>query len=98
MGTVKFEVPDGRWFGGDYQHKPEDKSFCVIMISDHMLPEIGLYKEKFDQFLRVSFIAFNRGVCHSNYIDRKDVKRWKLLDLPTEIEERLLSTIEEWKV
>ena len=98
MGTVKFEVPDGRWFGGDYQHRPEDNSFCVIMIEDDMLPEIGLYKEKFDQFLRVSFIAFNRGVCHPNCTDRKDVKRWKLLDLPTEIEERLLSTIEEWKV
>ena len=95
MGIVKFEVPDGRWFGGNYQHRPENKSFCVIMVDDNILPEIGFYKEDLDHFLRVSLISFSGEPYCQDYIDRKNVKRWKLLDLPTEIEEKLISKIEE---
>lgn len=98
MGIVKFEVPDGRWFGGDYQHRPEDKSFCVIMVDDDTFPEIGLYLEKADMFLRVNVLDFARKSNKQYFLYRTHVKRWKLIDLPTAIEGNLFSKVEKWEI
>ena len=53
MSKVQIEIPDDRWFRGEWQFKPQDKQLCVIIPKEY-ITEIGMYDERHDRFLRVN--------------------------------------------
>lgn len=100
MSKVQIEIPDDRWFRGEWQIRPQDKQLCVI-ISEKYITEIGMYDEKYNRFLRVNTTStvrelFGDAKYYSAWIHMIDIDRWTPLGLPADVNERVLAEIEKW--
>ena len=100
MSKVEIEIPDGRWFRGEWQFKPQDKQLCVIIPKEY-ITEIGMYDEEHNRFLRVNTTSvvrelFGNTKYYSAWIHMTDIDRWKPLGLPEDVNERILAKVEKW--
>lgn len=100
MSKVEIEIPDDRWFRGEWQFKPQDKQLCVIIPKEY-ITEIGMYDEKYDRFLRVNTTStvrelFGNTKYYSAWVNMRDIDRCKPLGLPQDVNERILAEIEKW--
>lgn len=100
MSKVQIEVPDDRWFRGEWDFRPQDKQLCVVIPKEY-ITEIGMYDEKYDGFLHVNTTStvrelFGNTKYYSAWVNMRDIDRWKPLGLPQDVNERILAEIEKW--
>lgn len=100
MSKVEIEIPDDRWFRGEWQFKPQDKQLCVIIPKEY-ITEIGMYDERHNRFLRVNTTStvrelFGNTKHYSAWVHITDVELWKPLGLPEDVNERILAEIVKW--
>ena len=100
MSKVEIEIPDDRWFRGEWDFRPQDRHLCVVIPKEH-ITEIGMYDEKYDRFLRVNTTStvrelFGNTKYYSAWVNMRDIDRWKLIGLPEDVNDRILSEIEKW--
>ena len=102
MSKVEIEIPDDRWFRGEWDFRPQDKQLCVL-ISKEYITEIGMYDEKYDRFLRVNTTStvrelFGNTKYYAAMVNMRDIDCWKPIELPEDVNDRILSEIEKWFV
>ena len=102
MSKVQIEIPDDRWFRGEWDFRPQDKQLCVL-ISKEYITEIGMYDEKYDRFLRVNTTStvrelFGNTKYYAAMVNMRDIDCWKPIELPEDVNDRILSEIEKWFV
>lgn len=89
MSKVEIEVPDGRWFRGEWQIRPQDKQLCVVIFIDGGVRILQYRKNEYGQ----------KEILHSlsipTYFTWDIVDRWKSLGLPAYVEERILAEVEK---
>lgn len=87
MSKVEIEIPDDRWFQGEWQFRPQDKQLCVVIMNDDNLIDLRVcqYRNEF-------FVDYDCGVMNP----WSDVDRWKPIGLPADVNERVLAEIEKW--
>ena len=100
MSKLEIEIPDDRWFRGEWQIRPQDKQLCVVIPKEY-ITEIGMYDEKNDRFLRVNTTStvrelFGNTKYYSAWVNMRNIDLWKPLGLPADVDERVLSEIEKW--
>ena len=100
MSKVEIEIPDGRWFRGEWQFKPQDKQLCVIIPKEY-ITEIGMYDERHNRFLRVNTTStvrelFGNTKYYSAWVHITDVDRWNPLGLPADVNDWILMKIDKW--
>ena len=100
MSTVNIEIPDDRWFQGEWDFRPQDKQLCIIIPKEY-ITEIGMYDEKYDRFLRVNTTStvrelFGNTKYYSARVNMRDIDRWKPIGLPEDVNDRILLEIEKW--
>lgn len=104
MSKVQIEIPDDRWFRGEWQIRPQDEQLCVVIPKAGEF--IGIYQyrkpEKYfnrSRFVDVSTEFVYRYMGNDSYPEHifiEDVDRWKPLGLPADVNERVLAEIEKW--
>ena len=102
MSKVEIEIPDDRWFRGEWQIRPQDKQLCVVIPKEY-ITEIGMYDEKNDRFLRMNTTStvrelFGNTKYYSAWVNMRNIDLWKPLGLPADVNERVLAEIEKWFV
>lgn len=99
MSKVQIEIPDDRWFRGEWKIRPQDKQLCVIIPKEDMIPRIYQYRDGCFYEVLDTLIIKNFGI-DIKYIDEKygihDIDRWKPLGLPADVNDRVLAEIEKW--
>ena len=100
MSKVQIEIPDDRWFSGEWQTRPLDKQLCVIIPKEY-ITEIGMYDERHNRFLRVNTTStvrelFGNTKYYSTWVHITDVDRWKPLGLPEDVNDWILMKIDKW--
>ena len=100
MSKVEIEIPDYRWFRGEWQIRPKDKQLCVIIPKEY-ITEIGMYDERHNRFLRVNTTStvrelFGNTKYYSAWVHITDVDRWKPLGLPEDVNDWILMKIDKW--
>ena len=100
MSKVEIEIPDDRWFRGEWEIRPQDKQLCVIIPKEY-ITEIGMYDERHNRFLRVNTTStvrelFGNTKHYSAWVNMRDIDRWKPIGLPDDVNERILAEIEKW--
>ena len=100
MSKVEIEIPDDRWFRGEWQIRPYDKQLCVVIPKEY-ITEIGMYDEKNDRFLRVNTTStvrelFGNTKYYSAWVNMRNIDLWKPLGLPADVNGRVLDEIEKW--
>lgn len=109
MSKVEIEIPDDRWFRGEWEIRPQDKQLCVV------IPNIGnknplICQWRWGNHNHVGMNAFcdiserfyheSIGIIEEefipNYLGMGNVDRWKPLGLPEDVNDRILSKIEKW--
>lgn len=48
MSKVQIEIPDDRWFRGEWQFRPQDKQLCVVLLKDDLFPRIYQWNKGID--------------------------------------------------
>ena len=92
MSRVEIEIPDDRWFRGEWQIRPQDKQLCVVILNQgSKIPRIFQYREDMNN----DFCFFDIENC-VDYFEWKCVNRWKPLGLPADVNERIVAEIEKW--
>ena len=105
MSKVQIEIPDDRWFRGEWDFRPQDKQLCVVILNQgSKMPKIFQYREDMNNDFR--FLDIENCVDYFEYEIAPDdaacyavwecVDRWKPLGLPEDVEERVLAEIEKW--
>lgn len=102
MSKVQIEIPDDRWFQGEWKFRPQDRQLCVVIPKEY-ITEIGMYDEKNDRFLRVNTTStvrelFGNTKYYSAWVNMRNIDLWKPLGLPADVNERVLAEIEKWFV
>lgn len=102
MSKVQIEIPDDRWFQGEWKFRPQDRQLCVVIPKEY-IAEIGMYDEKNDRFLRVNTTStvrelFGNTKYYSAWVNMRNIDLWKPLGLPADVNERVLAEIEKWFV
>ena len=88
MSKLEIEIPDDRWFRGEWQFRPQDKQLCVVILNTIIpsgIPFICQYNAEKEEYKSQNDIYYH---C--------EVKYWKPLGLPADVNERILAEIEEW--
>ena len=105
MSKVENEVPDDKWFRGEWRFRPRDKQLCAVIFNKVIQPPlICLFLEKDCVFLDIHSIKKRCSKTDKHeektvsYITMNwdGVDRWKPLWLPEDVEERILEEIEKW--
>ena len=107
MSKVEIEIPDDRWFRGEWQFRPQDKQLCVVIHKyGSQTPWIYQYRKadwlhpKKDYFLDVSekWNLDSLGIDEWNpsFLEWCGVDRWKPLGLPDDVNECIIAEIEKW--
>ena len=107
MSKIQIEIPDDRWFSGEYEIRPQDKQLCVVIHKyGGQTPKIYQYRKadwlhpKKDYFLDVSekWNLDSLGIDEWNpsFLEWWGVDRWKPLGLPADVKERIVNEIEKW--
>ena len=90
MSKVEIEIPDDRWFSGEWEIRPQDKQLCVVIFIDGGVRILQYRKNEYGQ----------KEILHSlsipTYFTWDIVDRWKPLGLPADVNERILTEIEKW--
>ena len=87
MSKVQIEIPDDRWFRGEWDFRPQDKQLCVVIMNDDNLVDLRIC-----QYRNGFFVDHDCGVMNP----WSNVDRWKPLGLPTDVNEWVLAEIEKW--
>lgn len=109
MSKVEIEIPDDRWFRGEWQIKPHDHQLCVAINRITGIPIIGIYLENvaidkyssktsdyiFDVTAAMEFQIMQRSRL-PGFLEMDNVDRWKPLGFPEDVNERILTEIEQW--
>lgn len=109
MSKVEIEIPDDRWFRGEWQIRPQDKQLCVVINKTTGIPIIGIYLENisldkystktsnyfFDVIEALEFQIMQRSKA-PGFLEMGNVDRWKPLGLPEDVNERILAEIKKW--
>lgn len=90
MSKLEIEIPDDRWFRGEWQFRPHDKQLCVVITNENAVVICQFRKD--EELLKDCFLNIDK----SNYISWMFVDRWKLLGLPTDVNERVMAEIDKW--
>ena len=90
MSKLEIEIPDDRWFQGEWKFRPQDRQLCVVIFIDGGVRILQYRKdEKHGQ----------QEILHSlslpTYFTWNIVDRWKPLGLPADVNERILAEIEK---
>ena len=97
MSKVEIEIPDDRWFRGEWRVRPQDKQLCVVIEKESLFNTcigIAQYRKGNDNFRYVlSHMIEKYGI---GYINMNAVDRWKPLGLPEDVNERGVAEIEKW--
>ena len=97
MSKVEIEIPDDRWFRGEWGFRPQDKQLCVVIEKESLFNScigIAQYRKGNDNFRYVlSHMIEKYGI---GYINMNAVDRWKPLGLPADVNDRILTEIEKW--
>ena len=109
MSKVEIEIPDDRWFRGEWQIRPQDKQLCVVIPNvENENPIICQWRwgahnhVGVDAFCDVSerFHHESMGIIEEefrpDYLGMGNVDRWKPLGLPEDVNGRILAKIEKW--
>lgn len=103
MSKVEIEIPDGRWFPGEYEIRPQDKQLCVVIPKwCDGLPMIAQYRRKsvdgVDCFHILGTMSLISRFQPSDikYQAISHIRFWKPLGLPADVEERVLAEVEKW--
>lgn len=100
MSKVEIEIPNERWFRGEWKFRPQDKQLCTVITKGKCLPEIMIWKEF--QNTNSCFIGLhtiNNEEFHRQIPDilfENIVDRWKPLGLPADVNDQILEEIEKW--
>ena len=87
MSKVEIEIPDDRWFRGEWQFRPQDKQLCVVIMNDDNLVDLRIC-----QYRSGFFVDHDCGVMNP----WSDIDRRKPLGLPADVNKRILAEIEKW--
>ena len=90
MSKVEIEIPDDRWFRGEWEIRPQDKQLCVVITNESTVTICQFRKD--EELLKDYFLNIDK----SNYISWMFVDRWKPLGLPADVNGRVLAEIEKW--
>ena len=90
MSKVEIEIPDDRWFRGEWEIRPQDKQLCVVITNENTVT-ICQFRES-EELIGDCFLCIDK----SRYISWMFVDRWKPLGLPADVEERVLAEVEKW--
>lgn len=106
MSKIQIEIPDDGWFHRESPVRPQDKQLCLVIPKGENYVGIYQYRapeKRWPQFLDVShaFVYSNmdtdfRLKHYLDYISPGYVDRWKPLELPKDVNERILEEIEKW--
>ena len=106
MSKIQIEIPDDGWFHKESPVRPQDKQLCLVIPKGENYVGIYQYRapeNRWPQFLDVShaFVYSNmdtdfRLKHYLDYISPGYVDRWKPLELPKDVNERILEEIEKW--
>lgn len=99
MSAIHIEIPDDRWFRGEWDFRPKDKQLCVVIGHDYRCCTCQYIENDEvlgDCFLSIDMRSIYRGVvaCRAAFVSWKQVDRWKPLGLPADVEERVIAEIE----
>ena len=77
MSKVEIEIPDDRWFRGDWEIRPKEKQFFVAILKNPFVFEIRVcrYKNGF------AMDCNRRSALHWSI-----VSRWKPINIPSDID------------
>lgn len=103
---VKIKPSGEKWYRWEDNIKPQDKQLCLVIPKGENYVGIYQYRapeKRWPQFLDVShaFVYSNmdtdfRLKHYLDYISPSYVDRWKFLNLPEDVNERILEEIEKW--
>ena len=98
MSKVQIEIPDDRWFRGEWAFRPKDRQLCAAI---HKYGgNTPWLHPKNDYFLDVSekwnLDSLGIDEWEPSFLEWWGVDRWKPLGIPTDVEERVLAEIEKW--
>lgn len=109
MSKVEIEIPDDRWFRGEWEIRPQDKQLCVVINKVTGIPMVGIYLENvaidryssetsnyFFDVIEVMEFQIMQRLEGPGFLEMENVDRWKPLGLPSDVEERILAEIEKW--
>lgn len=93
MSKVQIEIPEDRWFRGEWQFRPQDKQLCVVIPKDKKM-DVDIFQYRNKMFLNICALQMMGIADCVIYMD--DIDRWKPLGLPEDVNERVLAEIEKW--
>lgn len=103
MSKLEIEIPDDRWFRGEWEIRPHNKQLCVVILKrdDRIKKNLLIMqwvasdtKESGGCFVEIS--ANKTDKCKRYYVGMYFVDRWKPLGLPADVNERVLAEVEKW--
>lgn len=103
MSKIQIEIPDDRWFRGEWEIRPQDKQLCVVILKhdDRIKKNLLIMqwmasdtKESGGYFAEIPINGTDK--CKRYYVGMYFVDRWKPLGLPADVSERVLAEIEKW--
>lgn len=93
MSKVQIEIPDDRWFRGEWQIRPQDKQLCVV-ITKELFPIVCQFRKT--KHSKGVFINIGHaGLGFLTFVFWDKVRFWKPFEIPTEANERAMAEIEE---
>ena len=101
MSKVEIEIPDDRWFRGEWKIRPQDEQLCVVALKKIIkFPRICLFIEKENDFLDLQSMrkensSTEKCISYSAF-ECNGIDRWKPLGLPADVEECIQAEIEKW--
>ena len=108
MSKVQIEIPDDRWFRGEWDFRPQDKQLCVVIHKyGNQPPEIVQFREADRLHDEGAYFLCNGEKWGWEALGFEErwapiiseywgIDRWKPLGLPADVNERILAEIEKW--
>ena len=103
MSKVQIEIPDDRWFRGEWQFRPQDKQLCAVILKhDDRIKKSLLIMQWTASDTKESGGCFEEIPANKTdkykrfYTGMYFVDRWKPLGLPDDVNERIVNEIEKW--
>lgn len=90
MSKTEIRISDDGWIPGYSGIRPQDKQLCIVILAGGSVRS-AQYKKKLYEINDV-FLSLNIPT----YYSWSMVDRWKPLNLPTDVNERILAEIDEW--
>lgn len=87
MSKVEIEIPDDGWFPRESESRPQDKQLCIVILAGGCVKSAQYMKNLYG--INDIFRSLNMPT----YFSWNVVDRWKPLDLPADMNERILAEI-----